>query len=395
MRRRDLLLALAGAATLRAQRDPSYDRSVVKQTRIDLRNLGYPPEDVIPPDESAIRALAIAPDGAVYGATSGKRSHLFVLYPQHGYVQPLGVLPGVKTVHHSLVVSTQGDVFIGGSTGVDNGGAGYENYAGGHLLKYAHRNDEQTQISIGHPLAVADLGAPVPGDGIYSLAIDRKAGTIYGLTYPHGHFFSYDLSGSRFRTHGQVATERMPGEKFENEYAIGRALDIDDDGIVFTSGQGGRFYRLVPSMGALESLNLYLPAAPGREVYNRVDAWADSGGLLYGGTSDGYLFRLDPKTLRVENLGKPLDQARIRGLAFVGDTLYGAGGDDDEMARLFSYDRARCTYQILGMIDVNHRPYYAWQAYVVDALAAGPDGTVYVGQAERKSNLYLYYPESK
>ena len=65
------------------------------------------------------------------------------------------------------------------------------------------------------------------------------------------------------------------------------------------------------------------------------------------------------------------------------------------MARLFSYDRARCTYQILGMIDVNHRPYYAWQAYVVDALAAGPDGTVYVGQAERKSNLYLYYPESK
>jgi hypothetical protein len=47
------------------------------------------------------------------------------------------------------------------------------------------------------------------------------------------------------------------------------------------------------------------------------------------------------------------------------------------------------------MIDVNHRPYYAWQAYVVDALAAGPDGTVYVGQAERKSNLYLYYPESK
>src|ERR1035437_367437 len=132
MRRRDLLLALAGAATLRAQRDPSYDRSVVKQMRIDLRNLGYPPEDVIPPDESAIRALAVAPDGAIYGATSGKRSHLFVLYPQHGYVQPLGVLPGVKTVHHSLVVSTQGEVFIGGSIGVDNGGAGYGNYAGGH-----------------------------------------------------------------------------------------------------------------------------------------------------------------------------------------------------------------------------------------------------------------------
>lgn len=395
MRRRDLLLALAGATALRAQRDPSYDRSVVKQTRIDLRNLGYPPEDVIPPDESAIRALAVAPDGAIYGATSGKRSHLFVLYPQHGYVQPLGVLPGVSTVHRSVVVSTQGEVFIGGSIGVDNGGAGYGNYAGGHLLKYAHRNDEQTQISIGHPLAVTDLGAPVPGDGIYSLAIDRKAGTIYGLTYPHGHFFSYDLSGSRFRTNGQVATERMPGEKFENEYAIGRALAIDDDGIVFTSGRDGRLCRLVPSSGVLESLNLYLPGVPGREVYSRVDAWALVDGVLYGGTSDGYLFRLDPKALRVENLGKPLNQARIRGLAFAGGKLYGAGGDDDEMARLFSYDPARGVYEILGMIDVNHRPYYAWQAYVVDALAAGADGTVYIGQAERKSNLYIYYPESK
>jgi hypothetical protein len=395
MRRRDLLLALAGATALRAQRDSSYDRSVVKQTRIDLRNLGYPPEDLIPSDESAIRALAVAPDGAIYGATSGKRSHLFMLSPQHGYVQPLGVLPGVSTVHRSVVVSTQGEVFIGGSIGVDNGGGGYENYAGGHLLKYAHRNDEQTQIRIGHPLAVTDLGAPVAGDGIYSLAIDRKAGTIYGLTYPHGHFFSYDLSGSRFHAHGQVATERMPGEKFENEYAIGRALAIDDDGIVFTSGQGGRLCRLVPSSGALESLNLYLPGVLGREVYNRVDAWAAADGMLYGGTSDGYLFRLDPKALHVENLGKPLNQARIRGLAFAGGKLYGAGGDDDEMARLFSYDPARGVYEILGMIDVNHRPYYAWQAYVVDALAAGTDGALYIGQAERKSNLYIYYPESK
>jgi len=77
---------------LAAQRDSRYDYSVVKQVRIDLRDLGYPPMDVIPPDESAIRALAVAPDGTLYGATSGKRSHLFKLSPVHGYVEPLGVL---------------------------------------------------------------------------------------------------------------------------------------------------------------------------------------------------------------------------------------------------------------------------------------------------------------
>src|SRR5438067_9930059 len=86
-----------------AQRTLEYDESVVKQIRIDLRDLGYPPVDVIPSDESAIRSLTVAPNGAIYGATSGRRSHLFVLDPRHGWVQPLGYLKEVTTVHRSLV----------------------------------------------------------------------------------------------------------------------------------------------------------------------------------------------------------------------------------------------------------------------------------------------------
>jgi hypothetical protein len=49
-------------------------------------------------------------------------------------------------------------------------------------------------------------------------------------------------------------------------------------------------------------------------------------------------------------------------------------------------------YEISGMIDVNRRPYYSWQGYVFDAMVIGLDGTVSMGQAERKSKLYLYYP---
>ena len=67
--------------------------------------------------------------------------------------------------------------------------------------------------------------------------------------------------------------------------------------------------------------------------------------------------------------------------------------DDDEMARLFSYDPTRGTYEMLGMIDVNRRPFFTWQAYVVDAMAIGANDTIYMGQSERKSKLYLYFPE--
>lgn len=394
MNRRELIAMLASATLLRAQRTTEYDKSVVTQIRMDLRDLGYPPIDVIPSDECAIRALALAPDGTLYGATSGRKSHLFVLYPQHGYVQPLGVIPETTTVHRSLAVASDGDVYIGGSIAVDNNGEGYAKYAGGHLFQYKHRDDQNTSIKIGRPLEVTDLGIPIAGEGIYSLAIDRDSNTIYGLSYPNGHFFSYRIGQGRALDHGLVATVKIPGERFENEKAIGRAIILDEDGVVFTSGEAGHFFRFSPKAQKLERLELTIPGVPGREVYNRVDAWAKGpDGSLYGGSTDGYLFRLDPKRLDVEGLGKPLNQYRIRGLAFAPNgKLYGVGGDDDEMARLFSYDLDGGIYKILGMVDVNHRPYYAWQAYVVDSLIAGLDGTMYIGQAERKSKLYIYYP---
>ena len=115
---------ILGCVPAVAQRDAKYDQSVVSQVRIDLRDLGYPPLDVIPADESAIRALTVAPDGKVYGATSGARAHLFVLDPQHGYVVPLGSLPD-RTVHHALVAGGNGEIYIGTALAVDNNGEGY------------------------------------------------------------------------------------------------------------------------------------------------------------------------------------------------------------------------------------------------------------------------------
>jgi outer membrane protein assembly factor BamB len=367
-----------------AQRDPGYDHSVVLQVRIDLRDLGYPPVDVIPADESSIRALAVAPDGRLYGTTGGKRSHLFMLDPARGYVLPLGFLEGVSSVEGSLVVSRAGDVFIGTAPG-------------GHLLKYAQSSPRSENVpQVRKPLPVVDLGSPADGERISALAIDRERDRIYGLTRPGGCFFSYAIEGGRFAVHGKVAEHDMPGEKFEKERNIGRAIAIDGDGNAYTSGEGGRLFRFSPSTGTLQRLDITVPSVPGREPYNRVDAWATEGegAVLYGGTSDGYLFRFEPGKLSVRNLGKPLNRYRVRALVLARNgRLYGVGGDDEEMAQLFSYDPSGGIYELLGMIDVNRRPYYSWQAYVIDCAAVGNDGTIYLGQSERISKLYLYHPE--
>jgi streptogramin lyase len=376
-----LAVALHIGAAAYGQRDPDYDKVVVLQTRIDARDLGYTPLDVIPNGESGITSLTVAPNGYLYGATSGKHSHLFVLIPRHGYVQPLGVIPGATAVTHAVAVSASGAVYIGTSPE-------------GHLLKYTPQDEFHQAIQIGKPLPVTDLGQPVSGESIFALTIDRKADFLYGLTSPNAHFFEYSLATGKFTDLGTVANEIPEGEKFEKDKMMSRMLVVDQGGNVFASGENGAFFRFNPKMPKLEELSIRAPTVPGREPWTRVDAFLlDPSGVIYGGTSDGYLFRVDPEKLTVTNLGKPLNQYRIDGLVRGPEgKLYGVGGDKEDMARLFSYDPSAGAYDILGFVDVNRRPYYTWQAYTIGAMATDDCGTVYIGEDERISKLYIFYP---
>jgi outer membrane protein assembly factor BamB len=364
-----------------AQRDPGYDRIVAPQTRIDLRDLGYSPADLIPDGESAITSLSVAPNGDIYGATSGARSHLFVLNPVHGYVFPVGVIPGAASVTHAVVVSQQGHVFIGTAPT-------------GHLLEYAPGDLDSENIQIGSNLSVTDLGAPVPGESIFALAIDRRAYTIYGLTSPNAHIFSYSIALHKFTNLGIIAKSAPMGEKFEHVKMISRMLAVDNQGNVFAAGEDGYFFEIDAKTQTLHELSIQAPAIPGREPYTRVDAFiTDKSGAIYGGTSDGYLFALDPESLTVKNLGKPLNQYGVAALAWgQNGKLYGVGGDASDMARLFAYDPADGSYELLGFIDVNRRPYYTWQAYMIGDIVSDSRGTVYLGEDERVSKLYLFYP---
>ncbi len=377
------LLPIA-CAIAHAQRTPDYDKVVVLQTRIDARDLGYSPVDLIPDGESGITSLVVAPNGNLYGATSGLRSHLFVLIPQHGYVQPLGVIPGAALVTNALAVSAGGDILIGTAPG-------------GHLLEYKPQNEYVQLIQIGRPLPVTDLGQPVPGEGIAALTCNGNE--VFGLTSPNAHLFEYSLQIGKFTDVGVVA-DKAPGaeklgEKFETEKMMSRMLIIDKaGGAVWGSGESGVLFHHTFGSKEVGKLPIQAPAIPGREPWTRVDAFvADPSGMIYGGTSDGYLFRLDQEKGTVTNLGKPLIQYRIDGLVRGADgKLYGVGGGKDDMARLFSYDPSTGAYGLLGFIDVNRRPYYTWQAYVIGAMASDRFGTIYIGEDERISKLYLFYP---
>ena len=106
------VVAFAAAGSLFAQKcvNPHFDAQ-----RLDFRDLGYPGATEIAADSSPITALMSHDgNGKVYGATTGRSSHLFVWDARVNKVFPLGSLPkGEKGVRNCMVQGKDGRIFIG------------------------------------------------------------------------------------------------------------------------------------------------------------------------------------------------------------------------------------------------------------------------------------------
>ena len=384
-----------------AQESTTY---TANQLRLDLRILGQPPLDVIPADESAVTSLAIGADGFLYGGTSGRRAHLFVLDPKWGHVFPLGHLPGVESIFHSLAAASDGSIYIG--TSLHNQGRPgergldvlqrYKDFPGGHIFLFEPNKERQSRTPMQRhapfrPVPfVKDLGVAVPGESIICLIPGPRS--LYGMTFPGGHFFVMDRTTGKIQDKGPVCGPPLNEEPFRS---IPRALVIDSRGRVWGSGDYGALFHYDPGTEKIvPHPQDRLPCELGREYKAVVDALVEGpDGLLYGGTSDGFIFRFNPETMRITNLGKPIMQYRIRGLAFSRDgDLWGIGGEQGGAARLFVYRMSSAGYESAGMLHVNRAPYYAWLAYEADSMVAGPDGTLFIGENNRMAHLFLVFP---
>jgi len=159
-----------------------------------------------------------------------------------------------------------------------------------------------------------------------------------------------------------------------------------------------RLFRFDPERGKLEILSNGLPEVWAHRTLGRADAWAVApDGAIYGGNaSDGQLFRLDPATGQVVNLGKPALTPRIFGLAITRDgTLYGVTGGTPGYSRLFSWDVTR-GFKDLGspmstMTGPGIEQGIPWRGFRIGTLAASEDGRYLVlGEQEALSQLMVF-----
>lgn len=414
----------------------TFAQKHVGQQRFTIRELGIPFSTAIPDDENAITSLTVTPDGTVYGATSGLASHLFKFSPGSGQVMPLGKISGAEGVYHALVTDNAGKVYVGtGKNLLANhsipreplpGYRGvikaqwksvedlYRHYEGGHLFMYDPKGKETRRVMSGDECPVTDLGIPVPGDGVQALTIDKTAKKIYGISYPHARFFVYDMEKEKFRDAGQISKYHwFVEEDNRSRRSICRALICDDKGNVYGSTEAATqhldeylvqdpaVYKAPILPGFLfryntetEKIEILRDAVLPGQYYSFVETFSlDAKGRIYGGTSEGYLFRFDPVTEKLDNLGKPWVPLRIRALSTGKDgKIYGMAGEKVYGCRLFSYDPQRGAYNDLGAISVNNPPYYQWKLVQADAMVTGLEGSIYIGESERKAHLFIFNP---
>jgi len=329
----------------------------------------------IPDGESAITSLCRGCHGRIYGATSGVRSHLFLYDPGPGGdgVCDIGVIPGATGVRQALVAAPDGTLY----------GAISEGPEAGRLFRCLTDRDFQNEFGYGCG-PVEMLGVPVPGEGIAGLVLDGRRRRFYGVSRASGKFFYYDLQDDRSEVKAELDAKGRFSER----------LVLDGAGVVYGCRSEGEFFRYDPAVDRLEGLGAHLPALAGREMYNRLESavFNDYDGLIYGGGSaDGVLFSLDPASGRVRSLGKASAAAGCPALAAGFDgRIYGISGTRSGMARLFRYDPDEHSLEDLGLPLAASETF--WHGYEFSAACTGSAGEIYLGESDRVSHLFIYFP---
>jgi hypothetical protein len=264
----------------------------------------------------------------------------------------------------------------------------------GHLIEVVLSGDK---------IKTNDLGIPVKNEGVFALTLDNSGTTLYGLTYPSGIFFVYNLKNARTTTFQNTVLTKNQKAKMK-EFSIkpdnylSRALVVDDKGLVYGSSPVNKMFVFDPATSQFSILKDELPDVWGRSVLGQADALIKSpGGIIYGGNSgDGQLFELNTTTRRIKNLGKPIMMNRIRGLAFGADKkLYGIAGAPPGYAHFFSYD------PIHGYKDYGNPQFIMeapgieqgieWRGFRLGSIASSEDGKfIVLGEDESLSQLLIY-----
>lgn len=408
-------------------RSTALDHETSPTLKAQTHNSGFPI------GHDTYNGLSATSDGRIYYVLSTEGfdvgARMFVFDPATGKIRDVGGLTeacgeqGRKAIvqgkSHVQFVESKGKLYFAthvgyyaSQDGMETMGVppqGYQPYPGGHLLDY--------DMTTGK---FDDLAVAPQREGILSMNMDTARGRIFGLTWPTGRFFRFNLASADLKDFGPVCKLGESGRGPEYR-TICRSIAVDPgDGSAYYTDSEGTLHRYRVATDTVEPVQgdnlkkdyfgLYDPTSPGHMGYNwRQVVWVPSHNMVYGvhGNS-GYLFRFDPRAERIEVLDRitslpsqragMFDQFSYGYLGFTlgpdGRTLYYLTGGPVYVAgkRLAGKSKTAMgeskgiedlhlvTWDVTTSKYVDHGAIYftdGQRPAYVNSIAVGHDGTVY------------------
>ncbi len=299
------------------------------------------------------------------------------------------VIKGQSKIRSGFVKDSKGQLYAGT---IPN----ELNQSGGHLLKIKIDNNSQ--------LSAEDLGIPVANEGIFTIVGSNDKRKIYGISYPSGYFFAYEIESRQTKIYKDLALSETVVSSLYNQFSLepkdllSNALIVDNQGLVYGSLPFGKLFYFDPNSETLNELEMELPEVWGRRSLGQVQSWVKTRtGKVYGGNrADGQLFELNPITKQIKNIGKPIMMPGISGLVEgANGKIYGTAGEKPGYAHLFSYDD-RNGFKDYGnpefeMVAPGIEQGIYWRGYQLATISASEDGKyIVMGEDESLSHLLVF-----
>ena len=72
--------------------------------------------------------------------------------------------------------------------------------------------------------------------------------------------------------------------------------------------------------------------------------------------------------------------------------LYMICGEFEEVCKMYSYDISgrETGFVEYGVLGVDRSPYYAKRPYQFDAMTTGLNGSIFIGESDRRAKLFIF-----
>ena len=281
--------------------------------------------------------LLTHPDGNIYcGLTAFDCNNFAKFDPRTGRFTDLGydkvAEPNEVKIHRSLELAADGTIY--GATATLYSLDKRTQTPGGSLFHYDPKSG-----------AIRKLCIPCRHDYPQTITLDEKRKRIYGMTQPVFKFFVYHMDNGQVEDHDYMGSITHIG-------------CVDDNGCYWGTWDSVQHYlfKYDPATARITYFNHGLPeGAKFADIMYRgagpCDCMINGGnGYIYIGTTGGSLCRLDPKTARVDYLGRPYPTKRLPGLKMLDERRILCAGGDEDGGFLAIYDIPTNGWNLLGPI---------------------------------------------